>query len=223
MNGSRWARIAAACGLGFAVSYILILLVSGNNPQDGDSDQKIASWYASHSHQVREFIIFFIGAVGALLFIWFLSHLLSLVRRASGEGSIASTVVLISGTAFVTLFAVMGALFAGPAFVLIDAGHKFTLDPNTFRVINGLGAMAYMGAFILLAPVAFTVGAVAWRTGVLPRWLAVLSFVGGVGALASPIWFPSFLAVAWILVLSVYLVIRRPAPARVATPATAAA
>jgi len=65
-----------------------------------------------------------------------------------------------------------------------------------------------MGAFFLLALVAFTVGAVAWRTGVLPRWLAVLSFVGGVGALASPIWFPNFLTVAWILVLSVYLIAR---------------
>jgi hypothetical protein len=214
---------AAVCGLGFVVSYILVLAVSSNNPDDTSSDREIRSWYASHSHQVKELIVFFIGLAGALVFLWFLSHVRALIRQAERDGGRASTIALASGTAFVGLFAVMAALFAAPAFVLLDAGHKFALDPNTFRLESGLGAMAYMAAFISLAPLAFAVGVVAWRTRVLPRWLAVASYVAGVCALASPVWFPSWAVVLWIALLSGYLAVRGEAAAPRTTTAPAPA
>jgi hypothetical protein len=219
---SRWTRLWAAAGLLFVAAYILILALSGDNPQDSDSTHAIVSWYANSSNRARELVVFFVAAAGAFAFVWFVAYLRSLIRQADGDGGRASSVVLVSGSAFVALLSVMGAFFAGPAFVRIDAGHKFVLDPNTFRLVNGMGALAYMAAFIVLAPLCFTVGAFAWRTGLLPKWLAVGGFVAGIAALASPIWFPSFLVVLWILLLSGYLAFR-PVGARVKPVAATAA
>ena len=205
---SRWTRLWAAAGLLFVAAYILLLAITSDSPGDTDSDHRIASWYASSSNRARELIVFFIAAAGAVAFVWFLAHLRSLIRDVEDDGGRASSVVLASGTAFVALLGVMMAIFTAAAFTRIDAGHKFVLDPNTYRLLNGLGALAFMAGYILLSPLCFAIGAVAWRTGVLPRWLAVGGFVAGIACLASPVWFPSFLVILWILLLSAYLTFR---------------
>jgi hypothetical protein len=58
---------------------------------------------------------------------------------------------------------------------------------------------------MLGAPLAFGVAVVAWRTRLLPRWLAALSFLAGIGALASFTFITTLVYVAWILLLSGYL------------------
>jgi hypothetical protein len=58
------------------------------------------------------------------------------------------------------------------------------------------------------APLAFGVGAVAWRTRILPRWLAGVSFFAGIGGLASFTFITSLIYIAWILLLSGYLAFR---------------
>jgi hypothetical protein len=217
---SRSSRLGAGAGLLFVAAYILILAVSGDNPDDTDSDRTIVSWYSSHSHRVRELVVFFIALAGAFAFVWFVAHLRSLIREAGGDSRLA-TVALVSGTTFVALFAVMAMLFTAPAFVGIDAGHRFVLDPNTFRLVNGLGALAFMASFILLAPLPFAIGAVAWRTRLLPRWLAVSSYVAGIASLASAVWFPAFLVILWIALLSGYLAFRPGGARAKLVPATA--
>jgi hypothetical protein len=219
---SRWSRLWAGTGLLFAAAYILVLAVSGSNPDDASSAHSITSWYASSSNRARELTVFFIALAGAAAFLWFVAHLRSLVLEARADGR-AANLVLASGACFAALFALMGALFSVVAFVKIDAGHKFVLDPNTFWLVNALGDLTFISAYVLVAPLPLTVGAVAWKTGILPRWLAAFSFVAGVGAIASFVWFPTFLVVLWIGVLSGYLAFR-PAGARTrVVPAAAAA
>ena len=55
---------------------------------------------------------------------------------------------------------------------------------------------------MLGALLAFGVGVVAWRTRLLPRWLAGTSFLAGIGALASFTFITTLIYVAWILLLS---------------------
>ena len=95
-----------------------------------------------------------------------------------------------------------GSSFTATAFVVSEAGSDFALDPNTFRLLSGFGFLTYVVAFMLGAPLAFGVAIVAWRTLLLPRWLAAVSFLAGIGALASFTFITTLVYVAWILLLS---------------------
>jgi len=208
MNGTRSERWGAAAGVPIVVAWILILALTGNSPSDTSSDNKILSYYASHGHRVRDITVFFVFAVSAAFFLWFLGSLRSVLLRAEGEpGRLAATATA-SGTAFVTLFLVAGSVFTSPALIVSDAGQKFTLDPNTFRFLQGVGILAFTGSFLLAAPLAFATGLVAWRTRVLPRWLAVASFLAAIAAVVGFLFFTTFVFFAWILLVSGYLALR---------------
>jgi hypothetical protein len=208
MSRSGWARVSGAMGIPFVVGFVLLGALSGNSPDYKSSDSKILDWYASHSHRAGDIAGVFILAVSAAFFFWFLAHLRATLSSAEGAGGRAEGMVIASGTAFIALLAVAGACFTATAFVVSEAGSKFTLEPNTFRLLSGFGFLTYVVAFMLGAPLAFVVGVVAWRTRLLPRWLAAVSFLAGIGALASFTFITTLLYVAWILLLSGYLAFR---------------
>jgi hypothetical protein len=198
MSGSAWSRVSGAMGIPFAIAFVLGLALSGNSPDDTSSDQKIMDYYASHSHRVRDITTFFVLVVGLVFLVWFVGYLRELVRSAGGDRA--------AGIA-----AISGGLFAGVLAVSASVSFAFSvvIDTNTFRLLSVVGFLTYIGAFMLGSGLAFAVGVVAWRTGVLPRWLAVVSVLGGLGAfLSAALFVPSIVYVAWVLVLSVYLALR---------------
>jgi hypothetical protein len=207
MSGSAWSRVSGAMGIPFAIAFVLGLALSGNSPDDTSSDQKIMDYYASHSHRVRDITTFFVLVVGLVFLVWFVGYLRELVRSAGGDR--AAGIAAISGGLFAGVLAVSASVSFAFSVVISDAGDKFTLDTNTFRLLSVVGFLTYIGAFMLGSGLAFAVGVVAWRTGVLPRWLAVVSVLGGLGAfLSAALFVPSIVYVAWVLVLSVYLALR---------------
>jgi len=208
MSTAAWKRVSGAMGIPFVVAYVLIFALSGSSPDDTSSDAEIADYYGSHSHRVKEITLFFVVAAGLVFLLWFVGHMHSVLRSAAGDGSPAASIALASGGLFIALFVVFGCGWIAVPAAIASAGDTFTLDPNTFRLFAVLGFLAYMAAFMLGAPFAFAVGLVAWRTGVLPRWLAAASFLGGLGGILSGLFFPSVVYVAWILALSGYLAFR---------------
>jgi hypothetical protein len=210
MNASSWARVNGAMGIPFVVGFVLLGVLSGNSPDYKSSDSKILDWYSSHSHRVSDIAGIFVLAISAAFFLWFLGHLRVTLMSAEGAGGRAASIAMASGTAFIALLAVAGSSFTAIAFVVSEAGSEFTLEPNTFRLLSGFGFLTYVVAFMLGAPLAFGVGVVAWRTRLLPRWLAVASLVAGIGALASFTFITTLIYVAWILILSCYLAFRPP-------------
>jgi hypothetical protein len=216
MTKDRWA---AATGLPLIIGWIVLMVLSGGGPSDTSKDHTILKWYASHSHRVKDIATFFVLAVASIFFVWFIAHLRTLLLRSEGEPGTLTTVATVAGSIFIALFAVAGAAFTATAIVANQAGHKFTLDPNTFRILQGIGELTFIGAFFVGSGLPFAVGVLAWRTRFLPRWLAVMSFVGGIGALASFIFFPAFLFLIWVLLLSLYLMMKPAVPAAAAVPA----
>jgi hypothetical protein len=210
MNASGWARVSAAMGIPFVVGFVLLGVLSGNSPDYKSSDSKILDWYSSHSHRVSDIAGIFVLAISAAFFLWFLGQVRATLISAEGAGGRAASIAMASGTAFIALLAVAGSSFTAIAFVVSEAGSEFTLEPNTFRLLSGFGFLTYVVAFMLGAPLAFGVGVVAWRTRLLPRWLAVASIVAGIGALASFTFLTTLIYVAWILILSGYLAFRPP-------------
>lgn len=213
MTSTTWARVGGAMGIPFVVAFILALILAGDSPDDQASDTKILDWYASRSNRVGEIVSFFVAVAALALFLWFLGQLRAVLSTAEGGGRSAG-IALASGTAFVALLSMSAAL--GTAFsVVISDTDKFTLDPDTYRVVSVISYLGFIAAFLAAAPLAFATGVVAWRTRILPRWLAVASFLGGIGAVASFAFVPVLVWIAWILLLSGYIALRpveRPAP-----------
>ena len=205
-------------GIPFVIGFVLLGVLSGNSPDYKSSDSKILDWYANHGHRVADIAGIFVLAVSAVLFLWFLGHLRATLSFAEGAGGRVASIALASGTAFITLLAVAGSSFTAIAFVVSEAGSEFTLEPNTFRLLSGFGYLTYVVAFMLGAPLAFGVGAVAWRTRILPRWLAAACFLAGIGGLVSFTFITSLVYIAWILLLSGYLAFR---PSAMHAPAAA--
>jgi hypothetical protein len=195
-------------GIVFVIGFVVLGALSGDSPDYKSSDSDITTWYASHSHRVSDIAGIFVLAVSGAAFLWFLGHVRERLRSVEGEGGRAASIALASGTAMVTLLAVAGSLFSAVAFVVSQAPDTFMLDPDTFRLLSGFGYLTYVAAFMLGAPLAFAIGATAWRTRFLPRWLAAASFVAGVGGLASFTFITSLIYVLWILLLSGYLTFR---------------
>ncbi len=225
MNASVWTRVSGAMGIPFVIAYVVTLALTGNAPDDGSSDEKILDYYASHSNRVKDITTFFVIVVGLLVLIWFVGHVHRVLGAVEGDSGRAASIAAISGGLFVAILGVSACIFTAVSPVVSDAGDEFTLDPNTFRLLNVVGYLAYITAFMLGSAFAFVVGAVAWRTGALPRWLAVVSFLGGLGGLLSGLLIPSFVYVGWILVLSAYLAFRPtdiPEPAAPPAPGAAA-
>jgi hypothetical protein len=188
-------------GVPFVIGFILLGALSGNSPDYRSSNSDITAWYASHSHRVQDIAGIFILAVSATFFLWFLGRLRELLRSVEGKGGRAASIALASGAALIILLAVAGADFSSIAFVVSEAGF-----------------LTYVVAFMLGAPLAFAVGVTAWRTRILPRWLAASSFLAGIGALASFTFLTSLIYIAWVLLLSGYLTFRPP-PVRASVPA----
>jgi hypothetical protein len=215
MSASAWTRVSGAMGIPFVIAYLVTIALTGDTPDDQSSDEKILDYYASHSNRVKDITTFFVIVVGLLLLVWFVGHMHRVLRSAEGDDGRAAGIAAVSGGLFIAVLAVAACVFSAVSPVISDAGDKFTLDPNTFRLLNVVGFLAYIAAFMLGSAFAFTIGVVAWQTGVLPRWLAVVSFLGGLGGFLSGLFIPSFVYLAWILVLSVYLAFRpagEPAP-----------
>lgn len=219
MSATAWNRVGGAMGIPFVIAIIVTIALTGNSPDDGSSDEKILDYYASHSNRVKDITTFFVIVVGLLLLVWFVGHVHAVLRAASDDGGRASSIAALSGGLFIALLTVSACAFSAVSPVISDAGDRFTLDPNTFRLLNVVGFLAFFAAFTLGSAFAFAIGIVAWQTGILPRWLAVASFLGGLGGLLSGLFIPIVVYVAWILLLSVYLAFRPAAAAEQAQPA----
>ena len=212
----RWAPLTGA--LSVACSFVGVMVVL-NQPQDKDSDAKIAAYFHQHSHRVQGVVGFFVFFAGILLLLGFLASLRERLLAAEGPGGRITALVFGAGIASVPLWGVSMLLASSAAFTAGNTS-RFRLDPNTFRLFADTAYFAWVAAVIVSAVVVWGTSAVALRTGVLPRWYAQLGIVNGVVQLFAFFFFPFFVWWVWLVLTSVLLVTRRRAArAVVAQPA----
>jgi len=101
-----------------------------------------------------------------------------------------------------------------------DTG-KFSADPNTYRLIQDLGYMAWVGAVIVAALTVWATSLIALRTGLLPKWFAWAGVLAGILQLFAIFFIPAFIFWGWVIVASVLLTWRaaaaRPTPTAAVT------
>lgn len=211
-----WERWGSLLGVLAVVFWIVAFAVGGSSPDTADSDAKITSYYASHSHQVRQILAWFIFVAGILIFVAFLTALRSRLLAAEGQGGRLAALAYGSGLISAALFAVGLSAFQAPAFLANDT-RVADLDPRTFRMFNDFGYEVWVAAVITGALLLWAASALALRTAVFPRWFGWLGLVAGVVLLFAIFFIPVFVYWGWIIVASVLLAWRRPAVA--ASPA----
>lgn len=204
MERDRWQRWSPLTGIAFAVLFLTALGVSGSGP--GDTPAEVTEWYADDGNRGAAFLTFFLIVGAALCFLWFLGALRGVLVRAEGDPARWTALGFGAGVASATLLLAAASLYVTPA---ATAGQdEFPFDATAANAFANAGfallvCSAMAGALLVLA-----VSIVAHRTGLLPRWLTLVGFVVAPLLLFSIFFLPLFVWLAWVLAISLVLMLR---------------
>lgn len=210
MNWTRWWPLT---GIAFAALFFFGLVVS-STADTHDTDAEILAHYAKHSNRVNQFISFFLVLAAVLVFVWFLALLRKRLAMAEGGQPLLTAIAFGSGLVASGLWVVADALFTGPAAAVADTS-KFTLDPNTYRLVDNIGYGVWFSGTTIAAALVFSVALLSLKTGFLPKWLVWLSFPVGITMLVSFFFLPFLIMLGWMLVTCITLLVR---PGRIEPP-----
>jgi hypothetical protein len=203
MAERRWERVAPLSGVAAVVLwYASLAIFEGvTNPPTEDATPETALAYF-REEDAGIFASSFLFLLGSLFFMWFVGSLRAALVAA--EGGVARVSHISFGAGLV--FAAFTLLFALPPSV--GAFSEETIGPAAAEALWYLDDVFAVGAQFAAVPLLVASGLVAWRTGVLPRWLSALSLVIAAVLLLAPlggIFALAFGVPLWTVVTSVVL------------------
>jgi hypothetical protein len=232
MKDTTWERLGAATGIVSVLLFVGAFAVAPESPEIGTAtDQEIRSYFVDHSMDLRLSVV--LVAASSLFLLWFLGSLRARLVAAEGAPGRLAPIAFGAGLLTVATYLVTaGQLVEGVG----SSAKMATYDAATLRSILITSELAWGAVGVGTLTRAALLGAaslVALRFGGLPKWLgwvgalfAAGSFVGIFTLLgANPtedgpldtVWFLSWLAFnLWVLLASIVLVARPPAPRAVA-------
>ena len=213
MRGERWDLFAALSGVVFAVLFLIgFALEDAGSLGANASTTEVVAHYGDSGTELKSEI----GAtlIGCSLFflLLFLGSLRGALGRAEGECGAFTSAAYAGGVAMVSLIGTSAALQTA---VASTEGfyESYEVDADTPLLVSTIAlwtlGFAVVGGAVLVGGASL----VAWKTGVLPRWLAIGGFVaaalGFFGETTAAFGVPVMLVTVWILVSSVILTRRR--------------
>ncbi|HUJ64568.1 MAG TPA: hypothetical protein VLX59_03455 [Acidimicrobiales bacterium] len=190
---ARWGPV---CG----VLFVVLLVASSfifSTPSTSKSPQYLLNWYSQTSHKRQVNISGVIADISVVFGLFWFGYLKD--RWGRNDLGARLSPIFLAGA---ILFAGGGLMFSGAQFALGDDPKKML--PATAQTLNFLASDIGVGALeVGLSILMWAAGFIIYKTGVLPRWMAWVSFVLAVVALAGPIGFFAFLATGiWVLVVA---------------------
>ncbi|HEX9098332.1 MAG TPA: hypothetical protein VF956_02460 [Candidatus Dormibacteraeota bacterium] len=177
MNGwsvVRWTGLLGLAGTAFQLVAFAFLFATGLPPTFDDTARVLAYVKDAHFALTTATLLFFIGFA---LVIGFNAGLRALAVAAAADHEWLATTTFAAGLATLVLgFAGVGLLLADAA--IVAGNHADAAQVRTLFETSGV-----LGGAPLLVPVAFYLGAAASlgaTTRILPRWLAIVGWVGSV-------------------------------------------
>jgi hypothetical protein len=196
-------RAAALAGILFTVlfssSVVLIRLSTPANPEDG------GMWLEDRAGAVS--LALSLLPFAGIAFLWFMG----VVRDRMGrlEDQFFSTVFFGSGLLFLAMTFVSAAL-AGGVLATYALEHSKLIDSGVYTFIRTVMYRITSVYAVKMAGVFMISLATIWvRTRLMPRWLAVLTYVLALGLLlsiGSSLWVTLIFPV-WVCAVSVYILI----------------
>jgi len=226
---SDWARIWRASGIGAVLFLVVASAVYGSQPKAGASPAKLVSFF--DGDRTRILVATVIFCIGFLNLLWFAAALATDLRDA-GNGGWATAATASSAALAAVLFLRM-AVRASLAYSIAGSGSA--------QVTSGLADLAWVLSVIVAFPEAMLVMAGSfglWRARMISNAAfaigvaaVILVLLGGTTWAGDGFWAPDgayalisqIIGFAWILVVSGFLVMRKPSTVRVSERAAAPA
>jgi hypothetical protein len=192
-HGARWGPI---CGVLFVVLLVASFFVV-STPNTNKSPQYILNWYSSNTHKTQLHVSTVIADIAVVFGLFWFGYLRNRFGRTDFGAQLSPT--LLAGA---VIFAGGGLVFSGTQLALADEPKKML--PATAQTLNFLTSDLGAGGLVVgVSVIMWAAGLIIYKTRILPRWLAWVSFVVGVVALAGPIGFFAFMATGiWILIVA---------------------
>ncbi len=195
-------RAGAASGILHVVVALLGFFIHGY-PAIAASPQRLVDW-ASATSTTRFEVGVYVEALGYLLFIPFTAWLYSLFRQTGR----ATDWVLATGFGAGLAYVVM-TMPINEVWTAMLHGGKRGLDPIAMAALRDTAQFTFEATFVFAGLFMAATAFLLFQTRLLPGWLRWSALVIAVG-----IFIPSisvmvgFMAIFWILVLSVYMLVR---------------
>jgi hypothetical protein len=186
----------------FVALFAVALALSVNT---GDNPSEVQRWYADSGNRTQEFVAWFLYIAAAIAFLSFLGTLRDMLVRAEGGPGTLSALVFGPGIAFTVLLVTGVSLFAAPA--ALGDENDFKLDPNTAEIFSDAGYFVLVAGGMIASIVVLATSMAALRTGVLPSWLGWIGLIVAVAMLFSVFFLPLLVFLAWVLAVSLVMVV----------------
>lgn len=216
MSASAWRRVGAGSGAAGALVYVASAYTAGTPLKPDATVQQIVSHLADKRSALLLGVLLAVIAVALLL--WFLGYLREFLAVEGGSSELAN-VTLVAWVVLLVL--AVGGSVPLTAVVWHRAGQA---DPGMVRLVfdvSNLSLYSVSAGAALLSVLAPSI--VIWRSGALPRWLAVLGAVeiavnvvelaglftrSGTNAAGYAGGIGPFVWVVWVAAISVTMVMR---------------
>jgi len=195
----RTPRAAALAGIAFSVLLLTALtLLNLSAPRDAGT---VGAWLRDPARRSGVVVALNLVPFAGIAFLWFMG----VVRDRIGdrEDRFFATVLMGSGLLFVGMLFAAAAVAGG---LIADIARHATVPPDTLTTGRGVtGLLLDVYAMRMAGVFTMSAATITLRTGVVPRWIALVGYAAAVVMLVSigltrwvELLFP-----AWILLLSI--------------------
>jgi hypothetical protein len=206
---ARWAFLGGPL---YVVLFVIGTIVLFDGPPDTDSaPAKIIAYYSDSGHRDRVNVGWILIGLSVFFLLWFIAALRRAVSSVDAEG-VLTAIVGLGGGIYAALAFASVALNNGLR-TMSDDTYQHRVFPELIHAADDVGWVMHatgavgLGAMIIAASLAFM-----WA-GAWPIWTGWLGVVVGILTLGSIAFFPQFLFLLWILIVSIAL-FRRATPSQ---------
>ncbi len=200
----RWSPLG---GLIYVIGLVVIFLTPAGD-ETGDTAAEVVRQAEANENWYGALAIF--GLLALLLMGWFVAGLAVRLRDvgARDEGVVA----LVGGVAFTVLSFMALNIFMSPLFGITDGDptedEKLSIA-TTYLNIDDVGWVTLAGAGVGAGLMAIAASLGAMRTRWAPTWAGVIGILLGLVSLATIAFVGIFAWLAWILLASIAMLVRR--------------
>jgi hypothetical protein len=204
MQADPWQRWSPLAGVAYVILFLVALGVSGDGP--GDTPEEVTRYFADDGNRSAEFFVFFLLIAAALAFLWFLGALRGVLVRAERDPARWTALAFGGGVASATLLMASASLFLARAGAASQ--DEFAFDPATANMFTNAAYALLVCSTMSAAILVLATSIIGLRTSVLPRWTALAGFVVAAVLLFAVLFVPIFVWLAWVLAVSIVLILR---------------
>ena len=210
---TRWAALSGAL---YVLLFVVgtIILFSGAKGGD-DPPATVIKYYADSGHRDKVHFGWILIGLSIFFLLWFVAALRRNVSVSDRDG-VLTAVVSLGGGIYCALALVAVALNDGIR-TMSDDTYRHTVYPELIHAADDAGWVIHASGAAGLAATIIAASYAFMARGTWPKWAGWLGIVIGVLSLASVAFFPQFLFLLWILVVSILMFLR---PARYEPAAT---